>query len=71
MLNGKLRMEDGPSWSSLSVSNLRWNWLWKINVPPKVQTFLWRACHEIIPSRHIGTNPFCGFCKVEIETGAH
>lgn len=40
-------------------------------MPPKVQTFLWRACHEIIPSRHIGTNPFCGFCKVEIETGAH
>lgn len=39
--------------------------------------FLWRACHETIPTRtalvrrHDGTNLFCEFCKSDIETGAH
>lgn len=39
--------------------------------------FLWRACHEIIPTRtalvrrHVGTNPCCVFCEMEIETEAH
>lgn len=75
LLNGKIGM-DSPG-GSASEDNSRWKWLWKINVPPKVRTFLWRASHEIIPtraalaSRHVGTNPFCDFCNEEIETGAH
>lgn len=54
-----------------------WKWIWALQVPPKIRKFLWRACHEIIPTRtalvrrHVGSNPFCEFCKLKMETGAH
>lgn len=76
LLTGKFGSEV-EAMGSLSETGLQWNWIWKIKVPPKVRKFLWRECHEIIPTRtalvrgHVGTNPFCGFCEVEIETGAH
>ncbi|XP_048494587.1 uncharacterized protein LOC125494808 [Beta vulgaris subsp. vulgaris] len=26
-------------------------WLWKFNVPPKIKLFLWKACHDGLPSK--------------------
>lgn len=28
-----------------------WKKIWKLNVPPKVQTLMWRACSNILPTR--------------------
>ena len=28
-----------------------WKIVWSLNVPPKVRTFLWRACSNILPTR--------------------
>ena len=28
-----------------------WATLWKLQVPPKVKAFLWRACQNILPTR--------------------
>lgn len=62
---------------SREVDGMHWNWLWKLRIPPKVRVFLWRACHDIIPTRcalvrrHVGSEPFCEFCKREVETESH
>ena len=28
-----------------------WRKLWRLNVPPKVRMFLWRACSNVLPTR--------------------
>lgn len=76
LLQGKIGAED----VRLSLANSMgrdWNWIWSLRVPPKVRMFLWRACHEILPTRvvlmrrHVGTNPYCQFCSTEVETVTH
>lgn len=48
-----------------------------MKVPPKVRIFLWRACHEILPTRialmrrQVGTDPYCASCETTIETESH
>lgn len=29
-------------------SHFRWEWIWSLKVPPKIRTFLWRACLDIL-----------------------
>lgn len=40
---------------SLGVSSMlsvaEWKWLWRIQLQPKIQTFIWRAYNNIIPVR--------------------
>lgn len=65
------------SGDSSGVSGEDWSQIWKLNLPPKVRMFVWRACKNSLPHavemvrRHIGTNPFCINCKVKLETMAH
>lgn len=60
-----------------TVIPFKWDWLWGLKVPPKIRTFLWRACHDIIPvratlvRRHVVSNPYCDFCRIGVETGSH
>ena len=54
-----------------------WKKIWKLNVPPKVRTFLWRACSNILPTRgnlhrrKVQVEPTCGLCCQCIETVEH
>ncbi|KAL0427800.1 UNVERIFIED_CONTAM: hypothetical protein Slati_2954800 [Sesamum latifolium] len=52
----------------------QWRYIWKSCTPPKVRTFIWRACHEAIPTaanlakRATGVAEICTFCKSGEET---
>lgn len=76
LVQGKLGVDDEQTSFTDSVGG-HWNWIWVLRVPPKVRTFLWRACHEILPTRvalmrrHVGANPYCEFCLKEVEKVTH
>ena len=54
-----------------------WKAVWSLNVPPKVCTFLWQACSNILPTRdnlhmkrvHVAST--CSVCNLKAETGVH
>ena len=54
-----------------------WKAVWSLNAPPKVRTFLWRACSNILPTRdnlhtkrvHVAST--CSVCNQQAETGVH
>ncbi|KAK9986113.1 hypothetical protein SO802_031064 [Lithocarpus litseifolius] len=51
--------------------------IWKLNVPPKVRNFVWRACNDILPTRanlfrkKVCTDPLCAICGQTDETVGH
>ena len=51
--------------------------IWKLNVPPKVRTFLWQACSNILPTRgnlhrrKLQVEPRCEFCCQSTESIEH
>ncbi|KAK9993929.1 hypothetical protein SO802_023632 [Lithocarpus litseifolius] len=54
-----------------------WRSIWGLRVPNKVKNFLWRVCHEAIPTksnlkrRHILVDSQCERCRKEDETPLH
>ena len=65
--------------SSSNDSNLRrfWKRIWKIQVPYKVHHFVWRACHDILPTkynlkrRQVLTEEVCAECNLGSKTTGH
>ncbi|XP_056695811.1 uncharacterized protein [Spinacia oleracea] len=57
----------------------RWEyrWIWNLDIPPKIQIFLWQICHNSIPTRDILFQrkilPFnvCPLCDTYIESINH
>ncbi|KAK2634855.1 hypothetical protein Ddye_029647 [Dipteronia dyeriana] len=63
--------------SFFNPSSLKMNWwrkLWKIKVPLKIMNFIWRACHDWIPTRGnldnrgIPIEMWCPMCYKTLET---
>lgn len=56
---------------------VKWAEICRLELPPKIRLFLWRACKNILPHaaeltrRHVSSNPYCVHCKVAIETTSH
>nr|GMC60315.1 uncharacterized protein LOC109159815 [Ipomoea batatas] len=54
-----------------------WSKLWKLPVPPKVKSFLWRCVRGIVPvkenlkSKHVWIGGGCAFCDAPYETEEH
>lgn len=54
-----------------------WKAVWSLNVPPKVRTFLWRACSNILPTRdnlhkkRVHVTSTCSVCHQQAEIGVH
>ena len=54
-----------------------WRRVWKLNVPPKVRTFVWRACANILPTRDnlhrrkLKVDPRCELCCQHHESTGH
>ena len=66
----------GESSSNLSIRKF-WNSLWSIQAPRKIQLFLWRTAHDILPtnknlfSRGISPSYSYGVCSEEPESIQH
>jgi hypothetical protein len=56
-----------------SQFNPVWEVVWKLRVPSKIQIFLWKSLHGILPgmsilaSRHIKVTPQCPICQAGPE----
>ena len=54
-----------------------WKFLWSLSIPPKVKSFLWRACIGILPTnammsqRHLRRDGKCPCCPHENESVEH
>lgn len=54
-----------------------WKKIWNLNVPGAVKTFLWRVCHNSLPTwanlhkREITIDPLCPLCGMYLETIGH
>ena len=74
-----LRLTHPPSGehSSDAQDQRLWKRLWSLNVPPKVRTFMWRACCNVLPTKSnptqwkVQTDPKCSICSPQDETKEH
>ncbi|XP_019166891.1 PREDICTED: uncharacterized protein LOC109162661 [Ipomoea nil] len=54
-----------------------WLALWKLKIPPKWKTFLWRAICDILPTtnnlliKRVDVNPMCAMCRMVNEDTMH
>ena len=62
---------------SYSLQPWKYNWLWRLNVMPKIKVFLWQLCHNSLPSRGtlfrrgLPLDPICPACLHDIEDTDH
>ena len=54
-----------------------WKKVWSLNIPPKVRTFMWRACLDVLPTkanlaqRKVRIDTRCSLCCQQNETTCH
>ena len=54
-----------------------WKKIWQLQVPPKVKIFLWRACHNVLPTkqallkRKVTADSICKRCRSTVEESVH
>jgi hypothetical protein len=54
-----------------------WRSIWNLKVPNAVKMFMWKVCHNILPTkvnlarRGVNCNSMCPICKREEETIVH
>ncbi|XP_019163195.1 PREDICTED: uncharacterized protein LOC109159549 [Ipomoea nil] len=52
----------------------KWSTLWKLKIPPKWKTFLWRAINDILPTttnliiKRVDISPICAMCGLMDDT---
>lgn len=73
----RLRQKVDAEHSRAQEDGRRWKMIWKMNVPPKIYTSIWRACSNILPTRDnlhqrkIQVDCGCELCQQQPETCAH
>jgi hypothetical protein len=71
------KASDTSKASTSNISNLIWDMLWNLNVPPRHSTLVWRALKEAIPvkrnlfQKDIRCDPLCPRCHNKIESTYH
>lgn len=71
------RGEDAMLWGSNPREVHDWKMIWRLEVPPKVRHFLWRACKNCLPTRvrlrdkGVECPTICEMCQGELETTWH
>ena len=54
-----------------------WNFLWKLNIPPKIKLFIWKVFHNAFSSSEnllkqgISIDPRCKLCSHNFESSFH
>jgi hypothetical protein len=54
--------------------NKVWKMLWNLKVPNAIKMFMWRVCHDILPTkknllrRGVVSDAFCSICECKEET---
>ena len=54
-----------------------WKGIWSSIIPPKIKSFIWRACNDSLPTRtklfdrKISNSFSCALCNDEAETNSH
>jgi hypothetical protein len=74
-----VQKRDGPqqSGSGPAVESLKWEMIWKLPCPPKIQQFIWRLAHNSLPlrmnikRRGMECDTRCVCCQRLDEDGAH
>ena len=68
---------SNPGSSRLGERDPLWKTIWSMSVLAKIRSFLWRACHESLPSklglmrRKIVDSPWCENCGTGVEDCLH
>ena len=68
---------DSALTSSIEEKKKFWSGIWKLKVPGKVKTFIWKACHEALLTKvnlhkwKILTESKCSLCSKAPETSLH
>ena len=66
-----------PTCSRQGEPDPLWKSIWAARIPAKVKTFLWKACHEAIPTKaglfrwRVVPHPFCDHCHDTKEDTIH
>lgn len=72
----RLNQQEVTKHSQAGEDGKLWRTVWKLNVPPKIQTFMWRACASILPTRdnlhqrRVDVDRNCEFYRQHLETRA-
>jgi hypothetical protein len=70
-------LQEQAKSSSNGVGDEVWKRIWKLHIPNCEKNFLWRACHDILPTkaslhrRKVTTDDLCPICAREEETCFH
>ena len=54
-----------------------WKKLWSLQFPGKVLNFLWRACHNVLPTvvelakKQVDISSMCAWCQTQVEEASH
>jgi hypothetical protein len=65
--------ESSTAWQEVGM----WKSIWNLNVPPVLKNFLWKVCHNVLPtkvnlfSKKIVQDPLCPCCSREEESLFH
>ena len=63
--------------NQMSHSKSTWKGLWKVRIPNRTKTLLWRANKDALPTRanlvkrKVLTDPSCQICRAEPESTLH
>ena len=72
-----LKQNGGVEHSKAQEDSKWWKLIWALKVRPKINTFLWRAYSNVLPTRDnlhqkmIQVDPVCKLCCQKLETCAH
>ena len=73
----RLKQQEQVEYSLAQKDRRLWNSIWQLNIPLKVQNFVWRVCSNLLPThtnlcrRKVPLNPAYVICQQHDKIMAH